>query len=118
MRPAGSICARTRYDDFAIPSIRGILTTFQTGSGDCNPLHWTTPSVDVRVDPPKDTVAVVVDVRGGQGAIRINNTQDNKHVDKVGPIKGAGNLVIVLWKSDWWYYAIGFVRVAHIGKKS
>jgi len=63
-------------------------------------------------------VAVVVDVRGGQGAIRIVNTQDNKHVDDVGPVKEGGNLVIVSWKSKWWYYAIGSVRVAHIGKKS
>jgi len=70
------------------------------------------------VDPPKDTVAVVVDVRGGQGAIRIASTQENKNVDDVGPVKGAGNLVIVQWKSDWWYYAIGSVRVAHIRKKA
>ena len=70
------------------------------------------------MDPPKNTVAVVVDVRGGQGAINILNTQDNKYVDKVGSIKGAGNLVIVPWRSSWWYYAIGSVRVAHIKKKS
>lgn len=70
------------------------------------------------MNPAQDTVAVVVDVRSGQGAIRIASTQGNNHVDDVGPMKGAGNMVIVPWKSDWWYYAIGSVRVAHIGKKS
>jgi hypothetical protein len=53
------------------------------------------PSKDIRIDPPKNTVAIVVDVRGGQGAIHIIKTQDNKHVDKVGPVKEGGNLVMV-----------------------
>lgn len=57
-------------------------------------------------------MAVVVDVRGGI------NTKYNKHVDKVGPVKDGGNLVMVPWKSIWWYHAIESIRVAHIGKKS
>ena len=61
---------------------------------------------------------MIVDVRGGQGAINIVKTQDNEYVDKVGPMKGADDLVIVPWQSDWWYYAIGSVRVAHVEKKS
>ena len=79
---------------------------------------WTTLAKNVRMDPSETTVALVVDVRGGQGAIRIVNKEDNKHVDGVGPMKEAGNLVIVLWKNKWWYYAIGSVRVAHVEKKS
>ena len=70
------------------------------------------------MDPPKNTVAVVVDVRSGQGAIHIIRTQDNKHVDKVGPVKEGENLVMVPWENTWWYYAIGSVYVAHIEKKS
>lgn len=63
-------------------------------------------------------MAVVVDVRGGQRTIRNVITQDNKHVDDVGSMKEGGNLVIVSWKSNWWYYAIESVCVAHIRKKS
>lgn len=110
--------ARKRYENFVIHGQRRILKPFQTDCGECEPLVWTTPSNDVRVNPPENTVAVVVDVRGGQGAINILNTENNKYVDKVGPIKGADNLVMVLWRSSWWYYAIGSVRVAHIGRKS
>ncbi len=89
---------------------------FQTDCGDCDPVGWTTPARNVRINPPKNTVALVVDVRGGQGAIRIVNKEDNKHVDDVGPIKEGGNLVIIPWKNIWWYYAIGSVRVAHVEK--
>ena len=70
------------------------------------------------MNPSQKTVAVIVDVRGGQGAINIHRTQDDEYVDKVGPTKGAGDLVIVPWKIGWWYYAIGSVRVAHVEKKS
>lgn len=93
-----------------------MLIGFQSEYGDCGP--WTTPSNDVRMEPPNDTVAVAVDVRSGQGAINIVKKQGNKFVDKVGPMKGAKNLVIVRWQSDWWYYAIGDVQVAYIPKKS
>lgn len=103
---------------FVIYCLLRILNTFQTDCEDCDSLVWTTSSDDDRVNPPENTVAVVVDVRGGQGAIHIIKTQDNKHVDKVGPVKEGGNLVMVPWKSIWWYYAIGSVRVAHIEKKS
>jgi hypothetical protein len=39
---------------------------------------------------------LLFDVRGGQGAIHIIKTQDNKHVDKVEPVKEGENLVMVL----------------------
>jgi len=98
--------------------LRRLLSTFQTNCGDCDPLEWMTPSNNVRMDPPQNTVALVVDVRGSQGAIRIANTQDNKYADEVGPVKEAGNLVMVTWKSNWWYYTIGSVRVAYIRRSS
>ncbi len=58
---------------FVIYCLLRILNTFQTDCGDYDPLVWT-PSDDNRVDPPENTVAVVVDVRGGQGAIHIIKT--------------------------------------------
>jgi hypothetical protein len=115
-RTAGQVQGR----GMPIPSYMGlqILSTFQTDCGDCVPLSWTSPATNVRANPSENTAAVVIDVRGGQGAIHTMNTEDNKHVDKVGPVKEGGNLVMVPWKSIWWYYAIGSVHVAHIEKKS
>lgn len=81
-------------------------------------MSWTTPAKNVQIDPLKNTVALVVDVSGGQGTICIVNKEDNKNVDDVGPIKEGRNLAIVPWKNNWWYYAIGSVRVAHVQKKS
>lgn len=60
-----------------------ILNTFQTNCGDCDPLVWLTPTNNVRMNPPENTV-VVVDVRGNQGAIRIVDKKDNKYVDGIG----------------------------------
>ena len=72
----------------------------------------------VWVNPPQNSVAVVVDVRGREGAIRIHNKHDNKYVDDVGPIKDNDNMVIIPWSTNWRYYAIGQVRVAHVQRKS
>lgn len=53
-----------------------------------------TPSKDTRMNPPENTVVVVVDVRNNQGAIRIADKQTNEHVDGVGT-EAAGNLVMI-----------------------
>lgn len=68
------------------------------------------------MNPPENTV-VVVDVRGNQGAIRIVDKKDNKYVDGIGT-EETRKLVMVPWNSSWWYYTIGSIRVAYIGKKS
>ena len=49
--------------------------------------------------------------------MNIVERQDNEYIDKVGVAEDE-NLVIVPWKREWWYYAIGSVRVAHIERKS
>jgi len=70
--------------------LRRILSTFQTNCGDSESLDWTTQANDVRVDPPKNSVAVVVDVRDGQGAIDILKTRDKKNVVKAAVVEGDG----------------------------
>lgn len=70
----------------------------------------------VWVNPPQKTVAVVVDVRGRGGAIRIHD--NDKYVDDVGPVKDNYNMVIIPWSTNWRYYAIGEVRVAHVQRTS
>jgi hypothetical protein len=98
-------------------SSKRILNISQTKCGDCEVLDWINPSRNIREDPPRNTVAVVVDVRAYQGAIYIKSTLDEKHVDKVGPVKGEGNLVMVPWQNKWCYEPIGSVRVAYIQRK-
>lgn len=107
--------ARKKYDT-AFRSLLRILNTYQTNCGDCDPLVWLTPTNNVRMNPPENTV-VVVDVRGNQGAIRIVDKKDNKYVDGIGT-EETRKLVMVPWNSNWWYYTIGSIRVAYIGKKS
>jgi len=69
------------------------------------------------MNPPENTVVVVVDVRGNQGAIRIVDKSDNKYVDGVGT-EEAGKLVMLPWNSSWWFYTIGSIRVGYVAKKS
>ena len=69
------------------------------------------------MDPPENTVVVVVDVRSNQGAMQIVDKQKDEYVDMVGT-EEAGNLVMVPWNSDWRYYCIGTTRLAYIGQKS
>lgn len=90
----------------------------KTGSSDCKSPEWSKPQEMVWLNPPQNTVALVVDVRGRGGAIRIHNNHDNKYVDDVGPVKDNNNMVIIPWNIDWRYYAIGQVRVAHVQRKS
>jgi len=68
--------------------------------------------------PPKNTIAVVVDVLNFQGAIYIENADDKQQVDKVGPMPGQGNMVMVPWQSHWCYRPIGSPRVAYIMRKA
>jgi hypothetical protein len=63
------------------------------------------------------TVAIVVDVRDNRGAINIHEKESNEFIDGVG-IEEAGNLVIVTWDSNWYYWAVGTLRVAYIKLKS
>jgi hypothetical protein len=62
----------------------------------------------------------VVDVRNNRGAIKIHEEGSNEFVDGVGieEVEEAKNLVIVVWDSKWYYYAVGTLRVGYIKQKS
>ncbi len=62
------------------------------------------------MNPLENTAVVVVDFRNNQGAIQIVDKQLNKYVDGVGT-EVAGNLVMIPWKKDWWYYYMGSTRL-------
>ncbi|EER43769.1 predicted protein [Histoplasma capsulatum H143] len=65
-----------------------------------------------RIDPPQNSVAVVVDVVESQGAIRIFERKDDSYVNGVGT-EEAGHMVIVPWNSGWWFRVSGSIRVGY-----
>ena len=79
-------------------------------------LDWTTPARNSRVEPPKDTVAIVVDVRSNKGAIEIGDKDSNKHIEHIGT-EELGHTVVLLWKPSWFYGSRGTTRVAHVRLK-
>lgn len=96
-----------------------LLNTSQTNCGDCELLSWKVIKEHFKEEPPEDTIAMVFDVQGGQGAVSIIDKEKNKPVDDLGPTKDGKNILIVPWQSTWWYYTIGQdVRAARIRKKS
>ena len=96
-----------------------LLNTSQTKCGDCELLSWKDQTEHLKVEPPKNTIAMVFDVRGGQGAVRIVDKERDQPVDGIGPTKDGADIVIVPWQSTWWYYTIGQdVRAARIRKNS
>lgn len=97
--------------------LQWILKSIQTDCGDCDIPSWIDPSNNTRTTPPQNTVAIVIDVRNNRGAVYIHETQGGKHVDGVGT-ENSRNLVMVPWNSDWYYYSIGSIRLAYIGKKN
>jgi len=87
----------------------------QTECGKCQPgIIWTNPPGGSQTTLDETTIAIIVDV-GNQGAIRIFKKSDEEYVDGVGTPRN-GALVIVPWNKDWYYSAVGQLRVGHIRK--
>jgi hypothetical protein len=80
--------------------------------GDCS-ITWETPSKGIRIEPPTNTVAVVVDVPKDKGAIRVFKSGIDKHLGTVGT-EDAGHIVVVTWDTSWWYRVSGSLRVGYI----
>ncbi|EED11919.1 hypothetical protein TSTA_110980 [Talaromyces stipitatus ATCC 10500] len=82
-------------------------------------ITWETPSIGTRVLPPKDTVAIVVNLVDSPGAIRI--FRDEKYIDGVFIDDSAGSqeslYTIVLWKNGWWFRASGLPKVGYVETK-
>ncbi|KAI9888494.1 MAG: hypothetical protein M1814_006885 [Vezdaea aestivalis] len=84
--------------------------------GDCESPTWKAPSNNVHIHPSENTIAIIIDVRDNKGAIFIHEKEDGKYVDGVGT-EETGNLVIVPWNNNWYYYSIGSVRLAWVERK-
>ena len=107
------------YLSSSIYKIVRLLNTSQTNCGDCELLSWKEQIEHHKVEPPEDTIAMVFDVRGRQGAVRIIDKEKDEPVDGIGPTKVDANVVIVPWQSMWWYYTIGEgVQAARLRRKS
>lgn len=69
-----------------------------------------------RRTPPSNTVAVLVKISAKGGRIKIFEIPSNRYVGSVG-MEDAGHVVIVPWRSGWWYYSIGALEVRYLVRK-
>ena len=92
------------------------LIFLQTGYNDCdNPVWQTTSTPQIKSKFPKNTIAVVVDVRQEVGVLRIFESTTGKYLDGVGT-EEKGKMIMVTWETDWNYDTVGTVRLAYILK--
>lgn len=70
----------------------------------------------MRMNPPEDLAVLVLDFRGHEGAIQIVDSQSDEYLHGVGT-EQKGNLVMIPWKKEWWFYCIGITRVAYVRRK-
>jgi hypothetical protein len=75
-----------------------------------------TPVNYVRTTPPENATAIVVDCRDHTGTIFIREQAGGKDVASIGTEED-GHLVIVPWKHGWFYFSIGWIRLAYIPRK-
>ncbi|KAH6869235.1 hypothetical protein B0T10DRAFT_297393 [Thelonectria olida] len=80
--------------------------------GDCD-ITWINPPKGTRIQPPANTVVVVVDVPENKGAIRVFKTGTDKHLGTVGT-EDAGYMVVVPWDNSWWFRVSGSLTVGYI----
>jgi hypothetical protein len=57
----------------------------------------------------------VVDVRKKQGAIFVHELENGEYVGGVG-VDEQGNLIMIPWNHEWYYYTIGSLRIEYITK--
>jgi hypothetical protein len=109
--------ARGKISQRSIHIITGDTENIQIVCGDCEPIIWITPVKGTRINPPTNTVAVVVDVGSNRGAIRIFEKEGGGYVNIIG-MEEAGNQVIVPWDTNWWLRASGSLQVGYIVEKT
>lgn len=93
-----------------------ILISIQVGCGECYPITWTTPSKATPIEPPPNTMAVIVNLVDDQGVVRMYKKESNIWVDTVGT-EEAGYMVILPWQSTWWFRVSGSLRVGYVKLK-
>ncbi|KAK4065950.1 hypothetical protein Purlil1_13989 [Purpureocillium lilacinum] len=70
------------------------LLAYFSEFGDCG-ISWAEPTKAQKIEPPANTVGIVVDVPHNKGAIRIyNSTENDAHIGTVGT-EDAGFMVIM-----------------------
>jgi hypothetical protein len=74
---------------------------------------WTNPPIGERISPPDDTVAVVVDLTNGQGALRIFEKETGGFVDGVGT-EEKGNQILIPWRLKWRLRISGQLRIGYV----
>jgi len=102
-------------------STREELIELGRGDAECSdcdllPPIFPTTEPPSRIHPPSNTVAVVVKISVEGGRIKIFEVPSNKYVGGVGK-EDAGHIVIVPWRSSWWYYCIGALEVRYLVRK-
>ncbi|OJD26013.1 hypothetical protein ACJ73_02612 [Blastomyces percursus] len=89
----------------------------ETGCDDCDSLIWSPLPKATRIDPPENTIAIVVDIVRSQGAIRIFENEGDLYVDGVGT-EDAGYMVIIPWNTSWWFRVSGALQVGYAAGKN
>lgn len=73
-----------------------------------------------KTNTPSSTIAIVIDISATGGAVNIGKDAQTKlgvkYMGRVG-LEDAGNLVIVAWEPEWWYYTVGRVGIRYIIKQ-
>ena len=82
------------------------------GYGENNVIEWTIPIKNSKLWPPPYTKIVVVDT-ALPGAVKVFEMPLDNYMGRV-RIEMRGWYIMVPWKSVWWFYAIGDVRLAYI----
>ncbi|KAK9543857.1 hypothetical protein V6Z98_001668 [Aspergillus fumigatus] len=75
----------------------------------CDSITWSEPGKGNRIDPPPNTMAVVVDLTSGRGAMRIYD-KTGPYVNGIG-MEDEGKRMIVPWYDGWWFYVSGNLKV-------
>jgi len=88
----------------------------ETGYDNCGTPNWIVPANRQHTVPPKNTLVIVVDIRNTRGAIVIHELEGGRYLDGVG-VDSGGQLFMVPWEGEWYYRAIGTLRLGYIGKK-
>lgn len=94
------------------------LCKHETQCDECNIGSPTRPTTEppTTIYPPKNTIAIIVDISKDGGRIKFFEISSNKFVGDVSA-EDFEKLVMVPWDSGWCYYSIGSLQVRYVGKE-
>lgn len=82
-------------------------------SGPCRMTEWVTPPTQQKVQPPENTLFVVVNIPENKGAIRVFEGDPEQYAGVVGT-ESAGHMTIIPWNSNWWFRVSGSPTIAYV----